>query len=252
MRERIRRLLAGTDLDVVESRKAFSVRLKRRCSPGIAALRNPSAADTAWLLDAVRPPPANRSCVVVAPLSLFNLQRLRPLRRDVFRVVWDEEADDRLASVVKDVMAEWCRDPLVRLGRQLLEIPELRPSLHAVIARLCRLSSDGPPRPPPRTVTELAGAVHLSPGTLARYWRSDVPLRCGPKKLLIWAAFLWAVERSSQAKWDTVAKLAGTPRRTLERWSLELADCTLSEAARDPSRVFRRFEAWVAEVYRPS
>lgn len=249
MRNRIERLLEGVHLQAVESRQRFAVRLARGSSPGIVALRKCSVADAAWLRDAVGQALTIPSCVVVAPLGLSNLQSLRALGRDIFRVVWDEEADDRLACVLKEVMDEWCPDPLTWLGRKIVAAPGLRPSLRTVVAEVCLLSSEvSPPPPPKRTVAELARLVHLSPVTLCRYWKADVPLRCGPKRLLSWASLLWAVERRTQAKWDAVAGQMGVRRRTLERRCSGLADCTLARAARDPLRVPRRFEAWVAEV----
>ena len=95
---------------------------------------------------------------------------------------------------------------------------------------------------------ELARIIHLAPATLCRYWKADVPLRCGPKGLLSWAMLLWAVEQRSEAKWDTVAKNMGVRRRTLERCCSNLAACTLAEAAREPGLVRERFEAWVEAV----
>lgn len=249
MRKRVSQLLVGTHLEAVESRRVFSAWLARGHNSGVVALQTYTVEDVAWLREAVDRSLANPSCVVVAPLSLSNLQCLRALGRDVFRVVWDEEANDRLASVLKEVMDEWRPDPLTCLGQKLLANPELRPSMRTVVAAICHLSNDVSfLSPPTRTVAELARLVYLSPATLCRYWKADVPLRCGPKRLLTWAALLWAVERCSQTKWDALAKQMGVGRRTLERRFFNLAGCTLAETARDPLMVRRRFEAWAAEV----
>ena len=250
--KRIRRLLTNAEFETAECRDTFSGLLKAGHSLGIVGLEECSVADAEWLEHSVARSPGNQSCVVVAPLSLSNLQCLRGLARDVFRVVWDEEADERLAAVLDEVSGqhEWRTDPLESLGRRLLATGKLRPSVRTVIVNICHLPHDASPRPPPkRSVVELARLVHIEPATLCRYWKADVPLRCGPKQLLSWAVLLWAVRRRSEAKWDTVAKMMRVRRRTLERLCSKLAAYTLAEAAREPEMVRDRFAAWVAAVW---
>lgn len=252
MQKRIKRLLTDAEFETAESRDTFSGLLKAGHSLGIVGLEECFSADAEWLEHSVVRSPGNQSCVVVAPLSLSNLQCLRALARDVFRVVWDEEVEERLAAVLDEVSGprEWRTDPLVSLGRRLLATGKLRPSVRTVIVNICHPARDASPRPPPkRSVVELARMVHLAPATLCRYWKADVPLRCGPKQLLSWAALLWAVRRRSEAKWDSVAKTMRVGRRTLERHCSNLAACTLAEAAREPEMVRDRFMAWVAAVW---
>ena len=95
---------------------------------------------------------------------------------------------------------------------------------------------------------ELAQRTRLPPDTLRRYWREEVPLRCGPKQLLSWSLLMWAIRQRSDLKWDVIAQRAGVRRRTLERCSSRLLGCTLAEATRDPDAVQRRFREWVAEM----
>ena len=248
LRLRITRLLSNARIRTAESRETFSDVFKECHRLGIVGLEEWSRADAAWLRHSVGRSPRKQSCIVVAQISLLNLQSLRALGRDFFRVVWDEEADDRLAAVLDEINGEreWRTDPLQSLGQRLLACGKLRPSLRTVIAHICDRS--GGASPPPRRSAELARIIHLAPATLCRYWKADVPLRCGPKALLSWAMLLWAVERRSEAKWDTVAKNMGVRRRTLERCCSNLAACTLAEAAREPGMVRERFEAWVKAV----
>ena len=109
-----------------------------------------------------------------------------------------------------------------------------------------------PPHRPERSVRQLARKIGIAPVTLSRYWRSEVPLKCGPKQLLSWAMHFWALRQRSEAGWDAIASRAGgragVERRTLERQGKRLAGCTLSEAWRDPELVRRRFREWVSEV----
>ena len=251
MRRRIKRLLASADLETTGSRETFTALVKAGRSLSVVGLPTCSGADAAWLQDAVGHSLGGQSCVVVAPLSLSNLQCLRELARDVFRVAWDEEVDDRLVTVLDEVSGdtEWRADPLRSLGRRLLSNQGLRPSVRKVVSEICCLTrDDASPPPPKRQVAELARMVHLAPATLCRYWKADVPMRCGPKQLLIWAALLWALDRRSEVKWDAVAQQMGVRRRTIERHCSDLAECTLAEAARDPGMVWDRFQAWVARV----
>ena len=250
MRRRIKGLLpdAVYPLDAPDT---FSALLRAGHRLSVVGLRSVGGAHVQWLQHSLGRSLADQSCLVVAPLSLPNLQRVRELDSNVFRVVWDEEADDRLVTELNEVSGDrgWRACPLRSLGRRLLSDQDLRPCVRIAIAEICRPASDNSsPCPPKKSVAELARLVRLLPVTLTRYWRADVPLRCGPKQLLSWAALLWAVDRRAEAKWDTVAKKMRVGRRTLERYSSNLAGCTLAEAAREPEMVRERFVAWVAGV----
>ena len=68
-------------------------------------------------------------------------------------------------------------------------------------------------------VRQLARKIGIAPVTLSRYWRSEVPLKCGPKQLLSWAMHFWALRQRSEAGWDANrqpggggASYARTPR----------------------------------------
>lgn len=247
LRKRLQRLLDGAPVRPVRSRKDFSAQLGREGGLGVVGLETCSGADAMWLRDEAAWSSGSRPCVVVAPLSLFNLRCLQELA-DRFHLLWEEEADARLVSVIKELVVASERDPLGWLGRRIVGRPGLRPSLRAAVEEICQLSSDGS-APPRRSVSEVARLVCLSPATLSRYWRADVPLRCGPKRLLSWSALLWAVRLRSELKWDAVAKRAGVTRRTIERHCSRFAGCTLAQAARNPDRVRSRFREWVAEVW---
>ena len=82
---------------------------------------------------------------------------------------------------------------------------------------------------------------------MRRYWRADVPLRCGVKEFLGWAALLWAAPQRGAKSWRRICSEGGYTRRMLERLARRKLDCTLAAAARDPERVERAFAAWVAE-----
>ena len=252
MRRRIKGLLPDADLCPFDAPDTFSALLRAGHRLSVVGLRSVRGAHVQWLQHSLGQSLADQSCLVVAPLSLSNLQRVRELDSNVFRVVWDEEADDRLVTELDEVSGDrgWRACPLWSLGRRLLSNQDLRPCVQTVIAEICQPASDNSPRPPPkRSVVELARLVHLAPATLCRYWKADVPLKCGPKQLLSWAALLWAVKGRSEAKWDTVAKTMRVGRRTLERHCSNLAACTLAEAAREPEMVRDRFVAWVAAVW---
>ena len=246
MRHRIEGLLADADFETTESREAFRAAMGD-ASVGIAEVRACSDADIAWLRTVFGEALTGPSCIVVAPLSLARLRRLRRVESSRFHVVWAEEAGDRLLSVL-DRVEPWHRDPLRLLGRRLLCDCSLHWSMVRAIKHICNLSGDPSTRTPKNSVTDVARDASIPADAFRRYWKTEIPLRCRPKQLLSWTVLLWAVRQRSEAKWDTIARQAGVRRRTLERHSMSLAGCTLAAATRDPAMVQRRFEEWVTEV----
>ncbi len=244
MRTRIKGLLAGAELQVTECRKTFQG-LFGVASVAIAGLGECSDTDVAWLRAILGQSIGGPSCVLVTPLSLERLQRVRQIESNRCHVVWAEEIDDRLVDLVGRI-EPWFRDPLRRLGHRLLRDHSLHWSLVKAIKRTCGNGADSVP--PPSSVGGLAQHAKVPPDAFRRYWRTEVPLQCGPKEFLSWATLLWAVRQRPYAKWDTIARRAGVRRRTLERYSVRLTNCTLAAVGRDPGMVQRRFEAWVREV----
>lgn len=246
MRLRIEGSLVGADLKTTESREAFREAMGD-ASVGIAEVRECSDADVAWLRTVFGQTLTGPSCIIVAPLSLARLRRLRRVESSRFHVVWAEEAGDRLLSVL-DRVEPWHRDPLRLLGHRLLCNCSLHWSMVKAIKYICNLSDDPSTRTPKNSVTDVARDASIPADAFRRYWKTEVPLRCSPKQLLSWKVLLWAVRQRSEAKWDTIAGRAGVRRRTLERHSRRLAGCTLAVASRDPELVERRFEEWLTEV----
>ena len=248
MRQRLESLLANTDLETAESRATFSVLLRDRRGLGVVGMDGCSSEEAAWLGSVVTQLQAGQSLVVVAPRSLSFLKCFRALGQVVVWVAWDTVAGEQLASFLGQI-GNGRRNPLKSLGRRILAVRPLRPALYTAVTEICRLSSDAGAGPPKKSVSEVARLVGLSPATLCRYWKAEVPLRCGPKRLLGWSGLLWALEQRSVAKWDVVASQMGLRRRTLERRYRGLAGCTLGEAARDPAVVRTGFQEWVKEVW---
>lgn len=249
MRQRLQNLLVNADLETAESRETFSALLRDQRGLGVVGMDGCSPEDAEWLRSVVTQLQAGQSLVVVAPLSLSYLKCFQALGQVVFWVVWDAVAGEQLASFLGHIGNGRRRDPLKSLGRRILAVRQLRPALYTAVTEVCQLSSDAGPEPPLKSVSEVARLVYLSPATLCRYWKAEVPLRCGPKRLLGWSGLLWALEQRSVAKWDAVASQMGLQRRTLERRCRSLAGCTLGEAARDPALVLAEFETWVAQVW---
>lgn len=247
MRNRIEGSLSASRLRPAESRDGFE-QLLGTASVGIAGLRQCSDADIAWLRETVANGLAGPSCVVVTPLSLKRLQRLRRIESTRFHVVWAEEAGDRLGRVLAQINP-WHHDPLLLLGRRLVRDHSLHECLVNAIEHICRLSPVEDSGPPTASVEDLARwHARVPPDTFRRYWRAQMPLRCPPKKLLSWALLLWAVRQRTRAKWAAIADEAGVRRRTIERHAANLAGCPLTAASHDPEMVQRRFQEWVAEV----
>ena len=65
----------------------------------------------------------------------------------------------------------------------------------------------------------------------------------------MWATLMWAVRRGGNGEpWSDIAARLGVSRRTLERYSADLAGCTLAATVRQPGLIERRFESWVTTV----
>ena len=247
LRLRIAGLLSDAELRSTDQRDEFEA-LIAAARLGIVGLRRCSDSSVDWLRALLRPGLLEPSCIVVTPLSLAHIQRLRAVESSRFHVVWAEEVDQRLLDVV-DQVDPWRRDPLRDLGRRMLCDCSFHGSMVKAIERICNLAEDDSPSDPPeRSVGNLAREVRIAPDLFRRYWKEDVPLKCGPKQLLSWAMLMWALRQRSEARWEVIAGRAGVERRTLERHSTRLARCTLSTAWHDPQLVKRRFREWVAEV----
>ena len=248
MRDRIKGSLSDVDLTSTGGRDAFQS-LLQRASVGIAGMGRCSDTDVTWLARMFAPDLAGPSGIVVTPLSLERLQRLRRIDSGRFHVVWAEEAPDRLHHVLGQI-DPWHQDPLRALGRRLVRDHSLHRSLVQAIQHVCKLSAEPDPGPPVASVTELARRADIPPDPFRRYWRDQMPLRCPPKRLLSWAILLWAVRQRPKSTWSAIADEVGVRRRTLERHAVALAGCTLAAAGHSPARVRSRFQEWVAEVSR--
>lgn len=246
LRDRVEGLLVDTDLHSTRSRREFKSFLERT-DVGIAGMRRCSEADIAWLQGVFSKGLARPSCIVVTPLSLARLQRLRQAESHRFHVVWEEEARDHLRATVSRVCTSH-RNPVRLLGLRMLWAGSLHWSMVKAIERICSLSDEWQSSPPAKSVRDLANDIDLPPETFRRYWKQNMPLRCNPKQLLSWALLAWAVRQRPRLRWDAIAARAGVRRRTLERHSVRLAGCTLSAASHDPDLLRRRFRAWLAQV----
>ncbi len=246
LREAVEKVLADVPLEPTACRHEFEALLARALA-GIICFRRCAEADVKWLRTVSSPGLLAPSCIVITPLSISRVRRLRSIRSSRLHVVWAEEVDDRLVDVVAEI-APWHDDPLRWLGRRMLAASSPHRSVVAAVERICNLSGDHPPSPPDTSVIELASSLGLSADSFRRYWREGTPLTCGPKRLLNWAVLLWAVRQRPRVRWDTIAKQAGVGRRTLERYGQQLAGCTLAEAGRDPRLLKRRFREWATSV----
>ncbi len=246
LRATVERLLGDAPLAPTDSRHRFG-RLIADADAGIICLRGCTAADLKWLLTVASPGILAPPCIVITPLSIGSLQRLRGIEASRLHVVWTEEVDDRLVDVLAEI-EPWYDDPLRLLGHRMLAASSPHRSVVAAVKRICNLSGGRSLGPPETTVIELASAVGVSADTFRRHWREGVPLTCGPKLLLNWAVLLWAVRQRPKGKWDAIARQAGISRRTLERYGQQLAGCTLAEANCDPRLLKRPFREWAAGV----
>ena len=113
--------------------------------------------ETEWILhEAGRSP--GPELVIVAPLSIDALQHSRALVPRGGRVVWAEEASERLGPAVVAALGAG-RDPMQALGSLILDSPGLRPLLRNVVSHICRLRIGiiiYPPLPPVCQVVFLA------------------------------------------------------------------------------------------------
>ena len=246
LRNTIEGLLADVELKSTDSRDEFRA-LVADAAVTIAGLRRCSEADAEWLGAMFRPGVLGPAYIVVTPLSLAHVRRLRRIRSSRFHTVWVEEVGSRLPEVLAEV-DPWQGDPIRHLGRRMLRDYPLHGFVVEAIRHICLLSDLPSADPPESSVTNLARLIGIAPDTLRRHWRSDVPLRCGPKRLLSWSLLLWAVRDRPRATWDDIAMRAGLGRRTLERYSARLAGCSLASLGGDPTLARRRFLAWLAEV----
>ncbi len=246
MRTRIEGLLAEAELQVTECRKTFHG-FFGTASVAIAGLGEFSDADVMWFRATLGQGFGGPSYILVTPLSLGSLQRLRRIESNRLHVVWAEEIDDRLLDLVGRI-EPWYRDPLQLFGHRLLRDHSLHWCLVKAINRTCKAVVGADSEPPPSSVVGLAQHARVPADAFRRYWRTEMPIQCGPKEFLSWATLLWAVRQRPYAKWDTIAHRAGVRRRTLERYSVRLTECTLAAAGRDPAMVQRRFQEWVARV----
>ena len=207
LRNQLNGLLAGASVERARSRRVLEAppTRTRAIVYGIAECVD---ADVKWLQSAfglVSPP-----CVVVAPLRVDCWRWLQPLRSPSLRIVWADEAEERLLAVLREVGRDG-RDPMWNLGLRLLADYSFRPPVQKAISRVCGLENDpgGTPFVPSNSVRELAADVNLSASTLSRYWRVEVPLACSLKEFLSWAVLLWAVRERSRDNWNAHRRPGG-------------------------------------------
>ena len=112
------------------------------------ALQRCSPAHVEWLRELLRPGLLAPTCIVVTPLSLPHVQRLRAVESDRLQVVWAEELDTHLRPVV-DQVYPWKRNPVRELGRWMLANYALHRPIVTVVERVCNLSEDASPSSPP-------------------------------------------------------------------------------------------------------
>lgn len=249
MRERIKGLLTGVDLRSAERPDGFRD-LLQGAAVGIAGMDRCSDADVDWLQGSFALGPSGPSCIVVTPLSLTRLQRLRAIESSRVHVVWAEEINERLGMVLDQIDPAHL-DPIHSLGRHLVSDYPLHESMVKAIRQICKLSDDPESDPPKNSVGALSEYAGVAPYAFRRYWREQVPLNCRPKELLNWALLMWGIRRRSVASWAEIADSAGVRRRTLERAAMRLAGYTLAAAARHPKLIQQRFREWVAAVSLP-
>ena len=136
--DRLERLLAGVAVQRVRSREAL-LAPPTIISVMVYGSTTCSDVEVEWLRSAFGPlsPP----CVVVAHLSVDCLRRLYPVRSGRLRVVWADEAEDRLGDVLEEFgRVSW--GPMWHLGLKLLSDYSLRPSVRETIRRACGLHAD--------------------------------------------------------------------------------------------------------------
>lgn len=262
MRSRLQRLLQVADLEVEwkGSPSDFQDAL-RLAHVGVVGSRSLGEHEVDWLRVALTGLAFRPSCVVVTPLTIESVQRRRSRETCPFQVVWEEEVEARLPPVVMDLRGRR-GSPLGSAVERMVEDCRPRPAVRKALEIICgmpegtlcrpaeldsRRSVDGPVQdhPPPTSVKRLAGLVFLTASPLRRYWKLDLPLRCGPKQLLKWSLLLWAIRRRLEGdSWYLISTEAGVRRRTVRRYASELAGCGIVKAVRDPDSIRARFAAW--------
>ena len=199
--ETVEKLLADVPLEPTASRREFGT-LLTNADVGIIGLGRCSETDVQWLRKVSRGGLLAPSCIVITPLSIGRLQRLRAIESERIHLVWAEETDDRLVDVITEI-APWHDDPLRLLGRRILAASAPHQSVAEAIRRICNLSGHRPPTRPQTSVTELASSLGISADSFRRYWREGVPLHLRPQD----AAELG---RAPLGVFDSVARSSGT------------------------------------------
>ena len=121
----------------VSSRAALEANLNQ-ASAAVVSVPTLGDEEVGWLREMFASRGGTPACVVVVPLSIGAVQRLRTLRSDCFHSVWAEEIRERLATVVERVTAREA-DPLRILGRRIIGTPGIRQILSDVVSHICRL-----------------------------------------------------------------------------------------------------------------
>ena len=160
LRNQLNGLITGASVERARSRRALKAppTRTRAIVYGIAECVD---ADVKWLQSAfgLASPP----CVVVAPLRVDCWRWLQPLRSPSLRIVWADEAEERLLAVLREVGRDG-RDPMWNLGLRLLADYSFRPPVQKAISRVCGLENDsgGTPFVPANSVRQVSADVNLS------------------------------------------------------------------------------------------
>ncbi len=202
--EAVRAALAIPLLEVADRRALEGAMVPGRCV--IACMSAPSSHDLLWLsrLIALRP---ECPLIWVAPLSSDAGRLLAEFGAPLPPVVWVDEIDERLSSVVREIQSQ---DPVRRLMDSLVEILDPPPVLGHAVRKL------GKVRPPIHSVRALAEQVGVIRWTLGAHWSicSDGVMTL--KALLDWVVLARAAELSSRSV-TGMAFGVGIHRRTLDR-----------------------------------
>ncbi len=238
-----------SDSDIVhrttKDRRKFS-RMMGEAQTGIVGTLECSAGLVRYLRSTFRlGDAAGPTCIVVTPVSFDNLRSLRDVECERLHVVWVEEVEKQLHQVLSRV-APSHRDPFRSLGPISSWASSLSPAMTSAVRLIRAISHDH--SPPPISVSELAKQVNLDPRKLGYSWKTEMPLRCTPSQMLQWGVLLWAVGQRSGDTWAGIAHRAGLSLRTLQRYSLKLAQCRLDSVGHDPTLLRRQYEEWFASV----
>ena len=207
--------------------------------------------ETEWILDEVGRSPGPE-LVIVAPLSIDALQHSRDLVRRGGRVVWAEEASERLGPAAAAALGAG-RDPMQALGSLILDSPGLRPLLRDVVSHICRLRIGITiyPRLSSCVLGDLAASVDVDSGTYRRAL-ATAHLDRRSEQLIGWSLLLRACgeDRSAGKPFASVSRDLALPPRTPSRCAIRLLGQPLHLAQRAPQRVEARFRLWQAECDR--